>query len=63
MQGDNKPDTAKNANFIQRPSSTEVTMDMGRLFSYQDIETTCQALVVLDNNFDPHLLDILEAKC
>jgi hypothetical protein len=63
MQADYKPNVAKDANFIQRPSPTEVTMDMNRLFSYQDIETTCQALVILDNHFDPHLLDILEAKC
>jgi thiamine pyrophosphokinase len=36
---------------------------MTRLFSYQDIKTTFKALVILDNHFDEHLLDILEAKC
>ncbi len=36
---------------------------MTRLLSYHDIQTTLKALVVLDNHFDEHLVDILEAKC
>lgn len=56
MEQENSPENfGKIQSFIEKPSPTQVTLKIKELFSYQDYQTSCKCILILDNVINNHL--------